>query len=118
MSSERRGAEIELDSYSEPPLSSANTIAELEGNGNVSDDNAEFSLPPTDVGKDAWLFLLACFMLEGLIWGSYSDKSITVSNANYWQDSEHRMVYSKNTTVHMSPSQGRAISPLWAHARW
>jgi hypothetical protein len=27
------------------------------------------SLPPTDRGKDAWLFLVACFMLEALIWG-------------------------------------------------
>ncbi|KAF2264037.1 MFS general substrate transporter [Lojkania enalia] len=28
-----------------------------------------FSLPPADSGKDAWLCLLACFMLEALIWG-------------------------------------------------
>ncbi|KAF2180501.1 MFS general substrate transporter [Zopfia rhizophila CBS 207.26] len=28
-----------------------------------------FFLPPADGGKDAWLFLLACFMLEALIWG-------------------------------------------------
>lgn len=27
------------------------------------------SLPPTDTGKDAWLFLFASFMLEALIWG-------------------------------------------------
>jgi hypothetical protein len=29
----------------------------------------EFSLPPVDGGKDAWFFLTACFMLEGLVWG-------------------------------------------------
>ncbi|KAG9236766.1 MFS monocarboxylate transporter [Amylocarpus encephaloides] len=29
----------------------------------------EFSLPPADSGKDAWLFLTACFILEALIWG-------------------------------------------------
>ena len=29
----------------------------------------EFSLPPVDTGKDAWLFLLACFVLEALVWG-------------------------------------------------
>ncbi|KFA50385.1 hypothetical protein S40293_05198 [Stachybotrys chartarum IBT 40293] len=29
----------------------------------------EFSLPPTDGGKDAWLFLAACWMLEALVWG-------------------------------------------------
>ncbi|SPO02804.1 related to monocarboxylate transporter 2 [Cephalotrichum gorgonifer] len=27
------------------------------------------ALPPTDGGKDAWLFLAACFMIEGLVWG-------------------------------------------------
>lgn len=31
--------------------------------------NEGFSLPPADGGKDAWLFLFACFMLEGMIWG-------------------------------------------------
>ncbi|KAI5922670.1 MFS general substrate transporter [Camillea tinctor] len=29
----------------------------------------EFSLPPVDGGKDAWLFLAACFAIEGLVWG-------------------------------------------------
>lgn len=26
-------------------------------------------LPPTDTGKHAYLFLLACFILEALVWG-------------------------------------------------
>jgi hypothetical protein len=25
--------------------------------------------PPADGGKDAWLFLAACFMMEALVWG-------------------------------------------------
>jgi hypothetical protein len=29
----------------------------------------EFSLPPADGGKDAWLFLTAGFMVEALVWG-------------------------------------------------
>jgi hypothetical protein len=29
----------------------------------------EFSLPPVDGGKDAWLFLAACFVVEALVWG-------------------------------------------------
>ena len=29
----------------------------------------EFSLPPTDGGKDAWLFLAACWAVEALVWG-------------------------------------------------
>jgi hypothetical protein len=27
------------------------------------------SLPPVDGGKDAWLFLAACFIIEALVWG-------------------------------------------------
>lgn len=30
---------------------------------------AEFSLPPADHGKDAWLFLAGCFIVEVLVWG-------------------------------------------------
>lgn len=30
------------------------------------------SLPPVDSGKDAWLFLVACFMIECLVWGKRS----------------------------------------------
>jgi hypothetical protein len=26
-------------------------------------------LPPVDGGKDAWLFLAACFIIEALVWG-------------------------------------------------
>lgn len=29
----------------------------------------EFSLPQADGGKDAWLFLAACFVVEALVWG-------------------------------------------------
>jgi hypothetical protein len=29
----------------------------------------EFSLPPVDGGKDAWLFLAASFVIEALVWG-------------------------------------------------
>lgn len=32
-------------------------------------DNQEFSLPPADGGKDAWMFLAACFVCEAMIWG-------------------------------------------------
>jgi hypothetical protein len=33
------------------------------------EENNGFSLPPADGGKDAWLCLMSCFMLEALIWG-------------------------------------------------
>ena len=29
----------------------------------------EFSLPKADGGRDAWLVLAACFVLEALVWG-------------------------------------------------
>jgi hypothetical protein len=31
--------------------------------------NPEFSLPPTDKGKDAYLFLVTCFVAEAFVWG-------------------------------------------------
>jgi len=32
----------------------------------------EFSLPPADGGKAAWLFLAAGFVVEALIWGQFN----------------------------------------------
>ncbi|KAI8626809.1 MFS general substrate transporter [Xylariaceae sp. FL1651] len=45
-----------------------------DGAANGRDDrnssgSQEFSLPPIDGGKDAWLFLAACFVVDALIWG-------------------------------------------------
>jgi hypothetical protein len=33
-------------------------------------DRQEFSLPVADGGKDAWLFLAACFVVEATVWGN------------------------------------------------
>lgn len=30
----------------------------------------EFSLPPVDSGKDAWLMLASAFLIEGFVWGN------------------------------------------------
>lgn len=38
-------------------------------------DGQEFSLPPVDGGKDAWLFLIACFAIEALVWGMFCFRS-------------------------------------------
>lgn len=35
----------------------------------ITGERHEFSLPPVDRGKDAWLFLAACFTVEALVWG-------------------------------------------------
>lgn len=47
---------------------------ELDGRQHLSpsyEDNHHHNqeLPPVDGGKDAWLFLAACFLIEALIWG-------------------------------------------------
>ncbi|GAP88482.1 putative major facilitator superfamily transporter protein [Rosellinia necatrix] len=51
-------------------------VGPFDEGANVSSDdtrtlhrNAEFSLPPVDSGKEAWLFLAACFVVDALIWG-------------------------------------------------
>jgi hypothetical protein len=67
---------IEIELTSRTPHSStadiqphhSGSIDSVEAN-NSNETNAGFSLPPTDGGKDAWLFLLSCFMMEALIWG-------------------------------------------------
>jgi hypothetical protein len=33
-------------------------------------ERTTYSLPRVDGGKQAWLFLSACFMLEALVWGT------------------------------------------------
>lgn len=67
-----RDTELELTSHSAQPSTAALTDTELLQNteNDPSLSTAGFSLPPTDGGKDAWLCLFACFMLEALIWGT------------------------------------------------
>ncbi|KAF2460123.1 putative MFS monocarboxylate transporter [Lineolata rhizophorae] len=42
-------------------------------NGDDGDEEThhgpEFALPPADRGKDAWMFLCACFIVEAMVWG-------------------------------------------------
>ncbi|RWA11067.1 hypothetical protein EKO27_g4012 [Xylaria grammica] len=40
----------------------------------------EFSLPPVDGGKDAWLFLAAVFMVDALIWAVMMDTKYSASD--------------------------------------
>ncbi|TGO65987.1 hypothetical protein BOTNAR_0071g00240 [Botryotinia narcissicola] len=51
----------------EIPLSNAST-RDLE-EGIIDPDNTDGNVPRADGGKDAWLFLAACFVFEALIWG-------------------------------------------------
>ncbi|KAF2787109.1 MFS general substrate transporter [Melanomma pulvis-pyrius CBS 109.77] len=63
--------ELELTSHT-PHSSTAEIQSHHNGSINsieANETNEGFSLPPADGGKDAWLFLMSCFMLEALIWG-------------------------------------------------
>jgi hypothetical protein len=62
--------DVELTSY--PQQSPTTASRDIEPLHNSVNSDEGFSLPPTDGGKDAWLCLLACFMLEALIWGQFS----------------------------------------------
>ncbi|XXH03946.1 hypothetical protein Hte_010354 [Hypoxylon texense] len=52
-----------FDSSATPPGGSN------QDNSQPEEGRQEFSLPPVDGGKDAWLFLAACFAIEALVWG-------------------------------------------------
>lgn len=58
---------------------SATTLADVEllpqGAQSPTGSEQGHSLPPTDGGKDAWLFLFSCFMLEAMIWGALDHES-------------------------------------------
>ncbi|KAJ3535961.1 hypothetical protein NM208_g6917 [Fusarium decemcellulare] len=56
----------QLDSEQENHLASPSTITLDE----ASEAQTQSSLPPVDRGKDAWLFLVASFFMEGLVWGA------------------------------------------------
>jgi hypothetical protein len=72
--SSNRSPQVELAIYSQQPATAALIDTELHANDGIEPSNGDlgFSLPPTDGGKDAWLCLFACFMLEALIWGTSS----------------------------------------------
>ena len=86
----------------------------IEDNGDrVSSNPNDSSLPAVDGGRDAWLFLAACFVVEALVWGKNPDKPFLVSQ----QNSTHTSKVSpsptasfRNTTPSMIHSKGPATS--------
>ncbi|KAI0012481.1 MFS general substrate transporter [Xylariaceae sp. FL0662B] len=67
--------DVELPSIVTSPAPSSGNLLTPAGDDASPRDwqpeegRAEFSLPPVDGGKDAWLFLAACFAVEALVWG-------------------------------------------------
>ncbi|KAL2187315.1 MFS general substrate transporter [Thermothelomyces heterothallicus CBS 203.75] len=65
-------SEVELDNRGPGLATAATAIREANdhsGDGAQPPTQNEFSLPPADTGKDAWLFLAACWTVEALVWG-------------------------------------------------
>ncbi|RFU72056.1 hypothetical protein TARUN_10208 [Trichoderma arundinaceum] len=42
---------------------------DVEAQRENQDQDVSSSVPPADTGKDAWLFLAACFVMEAMVWG-------------------------------------------------
>ena len=83
------------------PASTDDSIATLNNNVSVNTANEQLdaeqhegvsSLPSVDHGKDAWLFIAGCFLVEATIWGFpssfgvfqkyYSTKKLFASHGN------------------------------------
>jgi hypothetical protein len=82
----------------------------------------EFSLPPVDGGKDAWLFLFSAFVLEILVWGNTSVSSAPKQiNAHCTDTSQAFLslsVYFRNTTPRIHHLLVPEIYPSSGLAPW
>lgn len=81
-----------------------------------ADNDQAFYLPPTDGGKDAWLCLMACFMLEAMIWGK-STSCVPNTIADGTQAFLLHTASSKSTMPLMT-LLGRVTSLLLVPAPW
>ncbi|KAI2467528.1 MFS general substrate transporter [Annulohypoxylon bovei var. microspora] len=66
--------DIELEAFAHPTsrVGVSTTAVEYPNQQDElqpEEERQEFSLPPVDGGKDAWLFLAACWAIEALVWG-------------------------------------------------
>lgn len=59
---------IELQSLDDPPRPTTPESRVEDGTAGMGHEMP--SLPQVDGGKDAWMFLAACFMIEALVWGT------------------------------------------------
>lgn len=101
----------------------ADTTSPTEPNGGVAggdglpeNENAhpEFSLPPVDGGRDAWLFLAASFMIEGLVWGfSFSFGIFQEYYSTHEPFAGQSNIALTGTCVMVSPSRERRVLQAW-----
>lgn len=70
--------DLELEAFAQPiarvgavPAAAEELNQQVESPAETpGEERQEFSLPPVDGGKDAWLFLAACWAIEALVWGT------------------------------------------------
>jgi hypothetical protein len=95
---------------------------------NSSPHEHEFSLPPVDGGKDAWLYLIAAFFIEMLVWGKdlqYNRPFKMHKHIIHAEDMADRnqafpspTEFSKSTTVAMNRLPAAGTSPSSEPAQW
>ena len=86
----------------------------------ASSEPVQQSLPRADGGKQAWLFLGSCVVLEALIWGTHIGNTTYLNNNNLIdeQASHILMVSFDSTTAHTTLSLSlRPESQLSAQRR-
>ena len=115
--------DIEMTTHTQNP--SAATLADVEllphEAGARSEDHQTHSLPPTDGGKDAWLFLFSCFMLEAMIWGeckTYWHLNITDMNQAFHQHMECFRSTTLLTTLRDPATSPLLVPALWVSCTW
>src|SRR6266566_8064735 len=81
----------------------------------------DFSLPPVDRGKQAWLFLAACWAVEALVFGECSPARVCVhlpGSHGSNQVPAFLSASSRTSTAIMSRLRVQAISPSSGPPRW
>lgn len=81
---------------------------------------ADPSLPPVDTGKDAWLFLLAAFILNVLVWSTtlHGYTCVHIVCVNTVQVSHLPMEFFRTITPHTRHSRASETLPLSVPALW
>lgn len=70
----RRLGTTGTSNHDDQQLPTLNKVLEPDARNDNSESqapNTEFSLPPVDTGKQAWLFLAACWGVEAVTFGKY-----------------------------------------------
>lgn len=94
----------ELNTFSEYGWREANSDEQQRASPEYQEEYQ--TLPPADSGKDAYIFLAACIMLEAMVWGLPFAVSSTIPSNETMHHTELRInssVSSKNITTMKMP---------------